>query len=69
MSLFVRFRIAVVDWYVRARDAQGHPRPWDDLEGLGRRLASPVSRAVPAPYLPACRPVRVVVAPAHRAAA
>ncbi len=68
MSLLVRFRIAVVDWYIRARDAQGRPSAWDDLEGMGRRLASPASRTR-APSLPTSRPVRVVVASTHREAA
>ncbi len=41
MSLLIRFRIAVVDWYVRVSEARRAPLPWDDLEGMGRRLASP----------------------------
>lgn len=55
MSLLVRFRIAVVDWIVRAQGARSAPLPWDDLEGMGRRLASPRLPVAASPAVPAAR--------------
>lgn len=64
MSLLVRFRIAVVDWIVRAQEERSAPLPWDDLEGMGRRLAAP---PVPAAAPPAVPAARLTKAPAVRA--
>jgi hypothetical protein len=44
MTLLVRMRIAVIDWWLRASMVRRAPVAWDDLEGMGRRLACPPLR-------------------------
>ena len=74
MSFLTRVRLAIVRWWVRnAEDRRRfqHPHGWEDLEGMGRRLArSPLPYAdddeyppvsAPVPVKPAAFPKRLVI--------
>lgn len=50
MSLMTRVRIAIVNWWIRASQKPRVAPFYEDLEGIGRRLArSPLRRADPEP--------------------
>ena len=67
MSFMTRVRYAVIRWWIRVSQERPAHSTWDDLEGMGRRLARPpLPRAAHAPAVaeersPAPRaPLRVI---------